>query len=175
MTFAAYVTVMVAIAVVFFVGMAIAWRGRVRRDAAIAVGDATLSGEAIDEFPRASYVSTTPEGAPFQRLAIPGLRFKGYAQVRVRSDGVEITVTGENPVRVPAARVLGTGTASGRIGKAVERDGLSLLRWRPEHADAPTLESSFRFADPAEQARFTDAISALASNQTFTSATQEDA
>jgi hypothetical protein len=106
-------------------------------------------------FPRAGYVSTTPVDSPFERLSIPGLRYKGFAALTVLSDGVVISVTGEEPVRIPAAQLRGSGTASGRIGKAVERDGLSLLRWV---AGERSLESSFRLANPAEQAAFAEAI-----------------
>ncbi len=179
----AFTILMVSIAAVALAAMWIAWRARAGRDAGVALPRSSPSGEVIDSFPRASYVSTTPAGSPFERVAIPGLQYKGYADLTVRRDGVSVTVTGEAPVHIPAAQLLGTGTARGRVGKAVERDGLSLLRWST--ASAPDagreLESSFRFAEPAEQRRFADAVGAVigsaatsdTTNQTDT--TQEDA
>ncbi|WP_053383909.1 PH-like domain-containing protein [Leucobacter celer] len=150
-----YVIVMAAIAALALVGMWFAWRARARRDVGIELPEAELAGDALVSFPRAGYVSTTPVDSPFERLSIPGLRYKGFATLTVLSDGVVISVTGEEPVRIPAAQLRGSGTASGRIGKAVERDGLSLLRWV---AGERSLESSFRLANPAEQAAFAEAI-----------------
>ncbi|WP_025132907.1 hypothetical protein [Leucobacter sp. PH1c] len=164
-----FIILMSSIAVLAFVGMWIAWRGRAKRDAA-AAGSApaapVLAGEALASFARASYVSTTPEGAPLERVAIPGLRYKGYADVTVQRDGVTIAVTGEAPVTIPAAQVRGTDVAGGRIGKAVEPGGLSILRWSlPAPGGEPrALESSFRLADPAEQGRFAAAIAQLVSS-----------
>ena len=159
-----FTVLMIAIAVLVLGAMWLAWRARAARDAAGAETSEAPAGELLARFPRASYVSTTPAGAPLERVAIPGLRYKGYADVAVRRDGVTIAVTGEAPVHLPAERLAGTGTARGRIGKAVERDGLSLLRWRA--AAGPyagrELESSFRFADPAEQHRFAAAVARAA-------------
>ncbi|QIM18520.1 hypothetical protein G7066_07635 [Leucobacter coleopterorum] len=123
-------------------------------------------------FPKASYVSTTPVGAPLERVSIPGLRYKGFANLTVRSDAVSIEVTGENPVHISADQVLGCATASGRVGKFVEQDGLSLLVWRANSPDTEPreLESSFRFANVNEQESFAEAINKISNNTT-----QEDA
>ncbi|UOQ58672.1 hypothetical protein MUN78_07580 [Leucobacter allii] len=170
-----FIAVMAAIAAVILAAMWLGWRARSRRDAGIDVGAAELAGAPLAAFPHAGYVSTTPAGAPFQRLAIPGLRYKGFADVTVRADGVEIAVTGEAPIGIPADRITGTGTAGGRVGKAVERDGLSLLRWRAAGSAVPELESGFRFTGPEEQLRFAEAVAAIAPHQTHTNASQEDA
>jgi hypothetical protein len=180
-----------AVGVLVLVGMWCSWRARLKRDAAAAASSDEPGGEIIERFPRAGYVSTTAAGAPLERIALPGLRYKGYAEVTVRRDGVTIQVTGERPVHIAADRVLGTGDAGVRIGKAVERGGLSLLAWRADEThgyseaggESRTLESSFRFADPAEQRRFAEAIEQIltpamcgAPGQTDTDGTtQEDA
>lgn len=176
MTQPQFIALMAAIAVLAFVGMWFAWRARAKRDATVAAGSVAapaLAGELIADFPRVTYVSTTPEGAPFERLAIPGLRYKGYAAVAVHRDGVSVAVTGEDPVRISVAEVLGTDSASGRVGKAVERDGLALLKWRST-GEERTLESSFRFADPAQQRRFAVAVAEIAPTTTHPTI-QEDA
>ncbi|WP_440311494.1 PH-like domain-containing protein [Leucobacter chromiireducens] len=169
-----FIILMSSIAVLAFAGMWIAWRGRTRRDAAIASAtpQPELTGAPLAHFPRASYVSTTPAGAPLERVAIPGLRYKGYAEVTVHGDGVTIAVTGEAPVTIPASQIIGSGAAGGRIGKAVEPGGLSLLRWAlpAPGSDARELESSFRLADPAEQARFAEAVAAVSQHRTSGSA-----
>lgn len=177
----AFAILMASIVVLVLGGMWIAWRARSRRDASVAGFGSAPSGEIIAVFPRASYVSTTPVGAPFERIAIPGLRYKGFAEVTVRRDGVSIAVTGEPEVHLSATQLSGTSTASGRIGKIVERDGLSLLQWRAHEAPECTeggetrvLESSFRFTNPPEQQAFADAIAhILQTEESHT--TQEDA
>lgn len=178
-----FTILMIAIAVIVLALMWWAWRGRAQRDTtalAAATARPALVGEVVAEFPRASYVSTTPVGAPLERVSVPGLRYKGYADVVLRRDGVSIAVTGEKPVLIPADHVLGSGTAGSRIGKTVERDGLSLLRWRADAStgEARELESSFRLTDPREQLRFADAIHAVAGgapNNHPSNTTQEDA
>lgn len=152
---------MIAIVVVILLGMWLGWRARARRHAGITESGPALSGGVLVHFPRASYVSTTPEGQPLERLSIPSLRYKGFAELTVRTDGVTIAVTGEDPVHLPADRVLGSGIASRRVGKAVERDGLSLLRWRA--ADGSEVESSFRLTDPSEQIALERALDQISS------------
>lgn len=144
--------------------MALAWRARKRRDAGLALPAVDLGGDIIGAFTHVGYVSTTPIGSPLERVAIPGLTFKGWADVTVRRDGVKISVQGERPVEIPAAQLRGTDAASGRIGKAVERDGLALLQWESEAAGKRELESSFRFSTPAEHLRFIEAAEAVATH-----------
>jgi len=173
-----FLIVMVAFAALVLAAMWIGWRRRSRRDRGIAPAAPAPVGGLIAVFERASYVSTTAAGAPMERLAIPGLRFKGFARIDVHLDGVSIAVTGEDPVHIPADRVLGTGAAGRRVGKAVEREGLALLRWRASETDPRELESSFRFANPAEQLRFAEAIAEIrpsASTTDIPPTIQEDA
>lgn len=170
MTRLAFLLIWISFAAVLFLLMAIAWRGRVRRDARFAQPVRDLAGEVVAIFAHASYVSTTPIGAPLERIAIPGLSFKGWADITVRRDGIAIAVTGERPVEIGREQLRGTDTASRRVGKVVERDGLSLLRWE---ADGREVESSFRFGSPSEQLRFAEAVAEITDLNTTT--TQESA
>lgn len=189
-----FVIIALALIALILLVMLRAWNARKRRDAGIPAPATVLSGEILDAFPLVAYVSTTPAGAPFDRVVIPGLGFKGWAEVAVRRDGVSIAVTGERPVSIAAARLTGVGTANARVGKAVESDGLSLLRWRAADdttaddttAEPRELESGFRFSDAAEQQRFADAVAQIvpipgpdgagsAQTQTPPHTTQEDA
>lgn len=153
-----FVILWVVLAGALLTFMVLAWRARTQRDAQFALPGMTFTGDLIASFTHAGYVSTTPTGAPFERIAIPGLAYKGWADVSVRRDGVTIEVAGEEPVSISVAQLHGSATASGRAGKAVERDGLALLRWQPEGGPHAELESSFRFDSSAEQLRFLDAI-----------------
>ena len=182
----------VLLTVLIFVGMWWGWRARTRRDSETfrTAPAHPLGGDVIAQFARVGYVSTTLETDPFERLAIPGLRYKGWADVTVHCDGVEIAVVGESPVQIDAARVRGVASASSRVGKGVEPGGLALLRWVPPTAmsTAPerVLESAFRFAERAQQQAFGLAIeristaephttSAPEAGATTTTTTQEDA
>ncbi|MBO1902854.1 hypothetical protein J4H92_12955 [Leucobacter weissii] len=155
-----------------FAAMWWGWRSRKRRDAGIAGAATAPGGEILAEFPGVLYVSTTPEEDPLARVAVPGLSYRGRADVTVRAEGVTVEVVGERPVHLASAQILGSGRAAGRVGKAVEKDGLALLRWSPQQdaadsaddsgTDARRLESSFRFIDPSEQRRFCSAVDQVA-------------
>lgn len=176
MTRTMFLILWILIAAGIFTFMALAWRARKRRDAGLALPEIELGGDVLAEFTHVGYVSTTPMGAPLERVAIPGLTFKGWADVTVRRDGVEIAVQGERPVDIPVAQLRGVGAASGRIGKAVERDGLALLQWQSESAGRRELESSFRFSSPAEHRRFVDSAGQISQNTTqINHSSQEDA
>lgn len=164
-----FMILMVAIVAVAFVAMWLAWRARARRDAGVLGAAAALRGEVLARFDRLQYVSTTPVGDPMARVAAPGLRYRGPAELVVQRDGVTIRVAGESPVQVPAAQIDGTGTAGRRAGKAVEAEGLALLRWHSD-ADPRELESSFRFAEKDEQRRFSDTIHEIVGADTISRA-----
>lgn len=173
-------TIMGICAVPVLALMWFAWRARTRRDAgALTVAEAP-TGAVVARFEHAGYVSTTPEGSPLERVAIPGLRYRGNADVTVREDGLTIQVAGEAPVHIGRERLRGGGTARTRVGKAVERDGLALVRWE---TGGRSLESSFRMRTPVEQRGLIEAIDSIsggrdgAAPQTLhhNQTTQEDA
>lgn len=177
---------MAAIAAALLAIMWLGWRRRTRRDAGIAATAQVLTGAVLAEFGGVQYVSTTLLGQAFERVAVPGLRYKGLADLTVRTDGVSIQVTGETPVTIASSDLRGTTRSNGRIGKAVETDGISVLEWRS--ADGRELESGFRFATPSEQHEFEAAVARLTQQTNvsadsadtqdsshFTDTTQEDA
>src|SRR5690606_33299025 len=97
-------------------------------------------------------------------VVLEGLGFKGWADLSVRRDGVTIQVTGEPLVQIPANHIIGTDLAGARAGKAVERDGLSILVWQTgssHDATAVELESSFRFDSAQTQRRFASAVAEI--------------
>lgn len=171
MSLATMAVIVAALTALIFLGMWLGWRSRQRRGERIPTSTEPVGGEVIAEFPRAGYVSTTPVGEPFTRIAIPGLTYKGNATVTVRTGGVSIQVTGEHAVHLHAAQILGQHTARARVGKAVERDGLHLLAWATDETD---VESAFRFSSYAEQQRFALAIDALTQTSSVTRADGPD-
>lgn len=152
-----------AVILLIFIGMWWGWRRRTRRDAGVVGAAAAPVGAVVAEFPRVMYVSTTPVDDPLARVAAPGLRYRGFAEVTVREDGMTVEVRGEQPVHLAAGQLRGSGLGARRVGKAVERDGLALVRWGSDGRD---LESGFRFDSGDEQRRFTDAIDRISTPQT---------
>lgn len=153
-----FAIIFIAIVAIIFLGMWLGWRARARRDAGVSGAASAPTGEMLAHFSRVLYVSTTPEGEPLVRVAAPGLRYRGYAELTIRRDGVTIAVAGDSPVHLSREQVLGSATAGVHVGKAVERGGLSLLRWE---SDGRTLESSFRFDSDADHRQFADALTKL--------------
>lgn len=132
-----------------------AWRTRTRRGARIELPQATVSGPPIAVFERVFFVATTVSGMPLERVAIPGLTYRGYSTIDVYADGLTVQVEGEHPVTIPAHSLVGADTAQMRIDKVVEQDGLATLAW---HTGEHALESSFRFAHSEQQLAFMRAI-----------------
>ncbi len=155
-----------AVAALALAGMWWGWRRRARRDAGVLGAAAAPVGEVLGRFTEVQYVSTTPAGEPLVRVAAPGLRYRGPAELTVRSDGVTVEVAGERAVHLGAAQIDGSGCAGRRAGKAVEADGLALLRWHTASADVTReLESSFRFRAEDDQRRFAATIDSLVHTQ----------
>lgn len=161
-----FALVVIAVAVISLLAMWLGWRARARRDANITTSQVSPVGQLIAEFTRVLYISTTPVGEPLTRVAVAGLRYRGHADVQVRTDGVTIEVDGEEPVHLLLEQLRGASTASRRVGKAVEHGGLALIIWQPTGDASGELESSFRFNEKAEQRKFTQALEqALAGGQ----------
>lgn len=147
--------------VVIVLALAVAgWRRRVQRDRASGGGyttPGTLSAPTAEA--DVLYVATTKAGQHLERLALPGLAYRGNGTVIVRPEGVSLAVTGEQGVFIPAAVVSGVGTAGVAIDRAVERDGLLRLGWTTSGGTA--ADSYFRVVDPAGRAQLIAAIQTI--------------
>lgn len=154
-----FLILMLAIAVLILGAMWIGWRRQRGRSKNLASSD-ELVGSEVARISRALYVSTTPIGMPFERVAIPGLEYRGRADIIFKADGIEIDLDGERPFAIRSEAVLGASTGGARVGKAVGTDGLSLLQW--QHA-GQTLESSFRLESAGEQTHFARAVNEMTS------------
>ncbi|GAA4147373.1 hypothetical protein [Leifsonia shinshuensis] len=135
----------------------VGWRRRVRRDAPAGGGypepetsaAPTVSSEVL-------YVATTKAGESLERLALPGLSYRGRGTVDVSADGVRLRVAGERPVFIPAGALTGVGAATVTIDRVVERDGLLRLGWTTSGGAA--ADSYFRVVDPAGRGLLTAAV-----------------
>lgn len=114
-----------------------------------------LTGESVASFKKVMYVATNLSGEPLVRVQYPGLRYRGYANIDVLSDGVRVTVSGEESVEIAAAQIDDVANVQMRIGKVVEKDGLVVIGW---HTAEENLESSFRFQESTDQNLFLQAV-----------------
>jgi hypothetical protein len=172
-TLAAIITILVALGVLAL--MLRSWRRRSRRDAGLSAGypppvepGRQLASAAV------LYVATTPRDQPLERLAIPGLGFRARGGISVTSQGVLLELAGSPALFIPADAVELVTDATWAIDRVVEPGGLFLLGWRlassnpsgtpdSSSAGAPTsVDSYFRFSDPADRTAIREAIRSLA-------------
>lgn len=144
------------------------WRRRGSRDAVLVPDTPALTGEELGAFDRVFYVATTPIDAPLERIAIPGLSFRGWASVRILADGLVVTVTGEPGVTIPVELIRQTTDRQLTIDKVVEKDGLTAVEWESSRG---VLATTFRFASPEQQHQFAQGIHEMLERQPKTSTT----
>jgi hypothetical protein len=138
--------VIVGIVLLVFVGLALGWRARRRRQAALPAlssPPADLGAAlAVDD---GFYVATTRADAPTDRIAVRGLGFRARAGVAVHRQGVLLTIAGRPDAFIPTSAILGVGRATWTIDRVVGTDGLVFIRWRLGGTD---VDTNLRVGDP---------------------------
>jgi hypothetical protein len=159
-TVATLITALVLIVVLLL--MLRSWRRRSRRDSALPSGypqPATPSRQIASA--AALYVATTPRDQPLERLNIPGLGFRARGGVSVTEQGVLLELAGSAALFIPADAVELVTHATWAIDRAVEPGGLMKLGWRLNTAAPTSVDSYFRFSDPADRTAISEAITTL--------------
>ncbi|MEO6827539.1 MAG: hypothetical protein ABI255_00085 [Microbacteriaceae bacterium] len=167
--------IVVAIVVVAFIAMWRAWRARLSRGSAFGSGyrapDSVVDLATFEVI----YVATTAHLEPLERLAMPGLGYRGVATLALTNLGITISVRGEQSVYLPASAIVQIDTATATVDKVVEPGGLLVLSWLPERGDAEPststitpepVDSYIRVVDPADRVRLIAAIEELTSGTT---------
>ncbi|WP_294178920.1 hypothetical protein [uncultured Schumannella sp.] len=156
--------IVVAVLALVFGSLAVAWRARARRHAALGQVETLPAGlgEARDSFD-VLYLATTHAEKPLERIALPGLGFRSNATLRIHEAGLELDLGGRSgPAFIPRERMLGAGRANWTIDRASGGDRLVFVRWRLGDGDPGdgelAVDSTFRAADPA---RLADALLSL--------------
>ena len=138
--------VIVGILVLVFAGLALGWRARRRRQAALPAlatppADLGLPLATADGF----YVATTRADAPTDRIAVRGLGFRARAGIAVHPEGVVLSIAGRPDAFIPAPSLVGVGRATWTIDRVVGKDGLVFLRWT---LGDTTVDTNLRIDDP---------------------------
>jgi hypothetical protein len=164
---AAVITALVMLTVLAL--MLRSWRRRTARDAGVPAGH-PLPAETGRELASAAtlYVATTPRDQPLERLAIPGLGFRARGGISVTEQGVLLELAGSPALFIPTDAIELVSDATWAIDRAVEPGGLFLLGWRLAQgtASAPdagtaSVDSYFRFSDPADRTAIRAALNSL--------------
>lgn len=149
---------LVVVVVALFAVMWRSWRRRTSRDAAHGLTSVPTSFTATHDV-EVQYVATTWAGAPLERLALPGLGFRGFGALTVGAAGVAIAVNGEEPVFIAAGELRFVTTSHVVIDRVVEPGGLVCIAWTLP--DGTPCDSYVRFLEPSDQPRALVAISDL--------------
>ena len=143
-----------AITLLALAGMLRGWRAR--SAAASKLQAAPLpAGDPLKKYDDVLYAVTNTAGNKFERVSLPGLKYRGYSQVTVYEDAITVQVRGEQPVAMRELQNVTLGRNS--LAKAVEAGGLVIVSWR---LDSQDLESVLRFNSAAEQASFISDVQA---------------
>jgi len=146
-----------------------AWWRRTKRDATPLIQASELPATAVilGTF-EALYVATTKHEAPLERIAAPGLAFRGRATVTVADAGVAIDLTGQERIVLAPDRIVDAGQSTVAIDRVVEAGGLTRITWRTDtHA---VVDSYFRPQDASARALADAVAGILTSTQTGTDA-----
>jgi hypothetical protein len=138
--------VIVGTVALVFVGLALGWRARQRRQAGLpglAEPPASIGGAVfIDDV---LYVATTRSHSPTDRIAVRGLGFRARAGVAVHPEGVVLSIAGQSDAFIPKSAVVGVGLATWTIDRVVGKDGLVFVRWNLGDVE---VDTNLRSADP---------------------------
>ena len=142
-------TLVVGLVILVALGlMALGWRNRRRRQSAVS-GRLALPpedlGEVLLDLSDSLYVATTVAEQPLERVVVAPLGFRARASITVATAGIRLDLDGGIVGFIPRTDLLGVGLATWTIDRAVEQDGLVVVRWRL--GETP-VDSYLRADDP---------------------------
>lgn len=151
--------------------MVLGWRRRQRSQVGFPTplslpedpGPETFAAEAF-------YVATTVAEEPLNRIAVAGLGYRARATVGVLEHGLRLSIPGQSAIYLPAADLLSVQRATWAIDRAVEQDGLVLIRWAlgEPGVDRREVDSYLRVIDPAKAHKFFTLVQQLHAGTTQT-------
>lgn len=154
------ILVLVALA---FVGMAVGWRNRSRRQAHLTTAPVPADPGAVLASIELLYVATTVASEPLNRIAVGGLGLRSRATVQVTDRGVVLALPGRDAIFVPVDRLRGVGLGTFTIDRVVERDGLVVLGWELG-TPGTLLDSYLRTSTETDRRELVAALQAILSS-----------
>lgn len=154
---AVIINVLVVIVVIALI--LLGWRNRQRRQSHVpapAAIPAALSEPRTEV--EGTYVVTTAAGERLDRIAVHGLGLRGNALLSVGADGVAVFREGGSNFFIPTSSLELVDTTSNMVGKAVEKDGIMVLR---HHQDGFGFDTGFRPRYHSDKAGLIQAIKTL--------------
>lgn len=136
--------IMGLVAALILLTMFLAWRRRLRRDAALTAPLGVPEHAEVTGRSEILYVATTKHDEPLERLAISPLTYRARGELVLTDRGVALSLDGAPTVFLASARLLTADRATVAIDRVVERDGLIRLVWRV--ADGIHVDSYIRLA-----------------------------
>ncbi len=109
-----------------------------------------------------SYVVTTVNNEPLNRIKASGLGMRGRAEIQYSQAGISIWRTGERALHIPSSDLIGVDRATAVIDRAVEAGGLTRVTWR---TSSTILDTYLRFASGAAQKQFQEYFSTITPKQ----------
>lgn len=104
------------------------------------------------------YVATTFSERPLERVIAHGLAHRGHSRLAVTGAGVEVSRVGEFGFLIPTADVIEVSLGSAVIDRAVEKEGLVVIKWR---LGAVELQTHFRFVSSELRSEALEALKPL--------------
>ena len=134
----------------------LAWRRRIARQESLLRKPMELQRPIAGS--NCFYVATTFADRPLDRVIAHGLAHRGHASLYVDEAGLQIQRTGEMGLIIPRKDLVTVSTGSAVIDRAVEKDGLVVVRWR---LGSTELETHFRFVDSESRSQIVSALQPL--------------
>jgi hypothetical protein len=134
----------------------ISWRRRISKQEVLLPSPFEVPDSSVGF--KCFYVATTFANRPLERVIAHGLAHRGVAYLLITDSGLEVSRTGEIGFLVPRADLIQVGSVSAVIDRAVESDGLVVIKWK---LGSEELESHFRFVDANLRASSVSQLSAL--------------
>lgn len=149
-----------------FTFMGLAWRAR-RRNASVYITWPALSGEPTEAH-EVFYVATTRGANALERVSLKGFTYRGFATLEVFPEGLQVRLSTNDVLAIPATGLRRYEFSQVAIDKAVEREGLIGLTWESAPLDGQTheLTTFIRLRDASARDHLTTVFSQLVSPTT---------
>ncbi|GAA2008501.1 hypothetical protein [Brevibacterium samyangense] len=150
----------VGVVIVLFALMWWGWnRKRAQQAARFPVPARPAAGTAVLAGPvPGMYVATTLADQPLERVQAHHLGVRTDAELSIAADGIILDRAGTDDLLIPRAAITGVRTASGMIGKFVERDGLVVITWTLGEV---AVDTGFRTRAAADRTHVIESIRQL--------------